>query len=204
MVRKAVSYIERGLISGVLILGVCLGFPARAAFAVPIRALQLRMDVMPAYSTCTSPDSLTNSGFDACVSSLSLADNVCKMTNRGKGRIKLRATHTDVRVTGEIRGIEDICESQTLALILSLRITTDDCGAPPPSSCTLVDLVDLPIGECQVVNGTCKIVTSLNTSVPSLILEARKTHIELLGCGYVRTTGTALPARTFSCGLLVP
>jgi len=159
---------------------------------------------MPAYNACTTPDSQTNSGFDACVSSLSLADNVCKMTNRGKGRIKLRATHTDVNVIGEIRGIEDICESQTLALMLSLRVTTDDCGAPPPSSCTLVDLVDYKVGECQVVNGTCKIVTTIDTRIPNLILEARKTHIELLGCGYVRTTGTALPTRTFSCGLLVP
>jgi hypothetical protein len=126
------------------------------------------------------------------------------MTSRGRGRVKLRATHTDVRVVGEIRGIEETCSNQSLDLTLSLRITTDDCGGPPASRCTLVDLVDYPIGSCQVYNGTCKIATTINTAINNLIMEGKKTHLEVLGCGYVRTTGSDLPARTFGCGLVVP
>jgi hypothetical protein len=111
-----------------------------------------------------------------------------------------------VSLYGSVKGIEPACTGQMLTLLVSMRITTDDCppGVSPSQACTLVDIVDQPLGSCQVVNGNCKILGTLNEAAAGLVGLDRRTDIELMGCGFKRTSGAGLPGRTFSCGIRVP
>lgn len=179
---------------------------ATGAHAVAIVQKILKVDVVSAYNSCTPPgDSSTNSGFVSCLNP-TLTDPICKFGPRGKGKVRLVAQHDNVNVYGVVSGVEAGCEAQTVQLMVSARITTDDCppGASPPNSCTLVDFVDLALGSCQIKNGTCSVITTLNSAVPALVGMEKRTGIELNGCGWKRTTGSALPTRTFSCGIRVP
>ena len=166
-----------------------------------------KVDVVTAWQGCTPPgNSSTNSGFVACLSP-QLGDPLCKFTDpRGKGKVRLIAGRDNVSVYGILRGIEPACTGQTMQLLFSARITTDDCppGAQPASACTLVDLVDVPLGTCFVENGKCEVKGSLTGAVPGLVGLDRRSDLELMGCGFKRISGTSLPARSFSCGIRVP
>jgi hypothetical protein len=182
-----------------------IGVAGRAAFAVVVTAKIMKVDVTTAYAPCTASNTSSNSGFNACLSP-QLADPLCKFTVRGKGKVRLIALHDNVNVFGIVSGIEPGCEGQTLNLISSFRVSIDDCppATSPSQSCTLVDFVDYPLGTCTVQNGICQVLTTLNTAAPGLVGLEKHAGIELMGCGFKRTSGTSLPARTFDCGIKVP
>ncbi len=161
--------------------------------------------VMTAYDRCTASDTQSTSGFDACFAAAP-ADPVCRFATHGRGKVSLAVTSEDVRVLGVVYGVDAACEGQRLDLRLSLRVTTNDCppGASPGDTCTLVDLVDASMGECQISAGICRLNTTLNSRIPGLIQENSRTHLRVEGCSFVRTTGTALPTSTFDCGIMVP
>jgi hypothetical protein len=203
------TLVQRTLAVRVLSAVAGIMLPASLADAVPINQKIFKVDVTSAWEQCVNPGlgeaTSTNSGFLACLSP-NLVDPLCKFSPRGKGKVRLVAGRDNVRVFGVLSGVEAGCEAQTLNLIMSARITTDDCppGVSPPQPCTLVELVDFPLGSCTIQNGVCSIVTTVNSAAPSLVGLSKRTHFELNGCGFRRTTGVNPPARTFSCGIKVP
>jgi hypothetical protein len=161
--------------------------------------------VTTAYDECTPPDTNSTSGFGACTA-LAPADPLCRFGVRGRGKVGMSVRPDDIRVNGSLRGIDPACEGQRLQLQMTLRATSNDCppGAVPGNTCTMTEMVDVPIVECQVSGGSCKFDANINTAIPDLIRENNRTHLHLLGCAFVRTTGAALPNSTFRCGLMVP
>jgi hypothetical protein len=195
----------RNLIVGLAALAG-VGLLVTGAHAQGLVQKTFKSDVVTAWQGCTPPGtSSSNSGFVACLNP-QLADPLCKFSSRGKGRVRLIARTDNVSLYGSVKGIEPACTGQMLTLLVSMRITTDDCppGVSPSQACTLVDIVDQPLGTCQVVNGNCKILGTLNEAAAGLVGLDKRTDIELMGCGFKRTSGAGLPARTFSCGIRVP
>jgi hypothetical protein len=174
------------------------------AFGAPIRAWRAGFHVMKAYDECTAPDTTGDStGLPACSTPTPPpSDSVCKLDVVGKGRVFLVAQSDDVRVKAWILGINAACNGEMLDLRMSLRVTANDCAG---LRCTLADLTDTVLGSCEVTDGKCKIVTTLNTALPGLVRPNKETHIDVLGCDLKRTTGPSLPPnRTFACGLAIP
>jgi len=205
-VEREKSRLHGKLALGGLAVVVGVAMAGRAAFAVPITAKVLKVDVTSAYNPCTASDTMSNSGYSACLNP-TLADPLCKFTVRGKGKVRLVATHDNVNVFGIVTDIEPGCSGQVLDLIASFRVTTDDCppNTSPAQSCTLADFVDFPLGNCTVSQaGNCEVLTTINVPAPALVGLEKHAGIELFGCGFKRTSGTDLPSRTFSCGIKVP
>ena len=103
---------------------------------------------------------------------------------------------------GTAKELNAACEGQQLCVSLSYRATTDDC---PEGSCTVVDIVNLKLGDpacCVVANGTCKIKATLLASDLENFVNGRATGIELHGCGLApRFPLGADPAVT--CGIVL-
>jgi hypothetical protein len=192
--------------------GIALGVVATLAGASVLggvasamtTAKSVKGDLLQTYAPCSAPTTMSNSGYNACLAP-TVNDQVCKFGPRGKGTVKLVALQGDVKVLGVARSIDVGCEGQTLRLVMSAQITSDDCppGAIPAQTCTLVDLVDYNLGTCTVSNGACIVLSNLNNQA-SLAMPNKRTHIVVKDCGFIRTTGSGSPVRTFSCGLKVP
>jgi hypothetical protein len=200
------SRVRRSLIAGGLAVMAGVGLSGRVVQASPITAKVIKIDVTNAFNPCTASDTTTGSGgFNACLNP-TLADSLCTFKATGKGKVKLIAEHGDVFVYGALTDLTPACEGQMLEMDLSARLTTDDCppAASPAQACTLVDFTDHALGTCQVSNGRCRLVTSLNATISQLIEQDHRTHIEFNGCSFKRITGGSLPTRTFSCGIAVP
>ena len=195
---------QRGgqMVAAAFILITGLVIPAGEAGAL-IRARRVLMHVLPAFEQCTAPNDTTeSSGIMACVNPPA-ADLNCQFDTRGRGKVKMSARPDDVRILGALQGIDPACNGMTLELRITARVTTNDCSGG--LQCTLEDLVDYPVGTCQVNAGRCQLDAMLNSVVPGgLFGENDDTHIEILGCGFTRIDGPNLPVRTFSCGLAMP
>jgi hypothetical protein len=189
------------------------GFALAAALVLPVgeaaadfstTAKIFKAEIVQSYAPCTAPTTQTDTGFSACLAP-TVTDTGCRFTSIGRGKFKLVASPGDVRVFATAKGIDVSCEGLTLSLVISARMTTNDCppGAVPGQTCTMVDLADYALGTCTVQRGRCDLNTTFNSGA-TVFSANNRTSIEVLGCGFVRTTGLGAPVRTFSCGVKVP
>lgn len=181
------------------VLGLSLTYEALAG--APIRARRMLMHVTTAYDACTVTDTTSDStGGAACLAPVQ-SDAFCKFDTRGRGKLKLTSRPDNVRWLTSLKGIDGACEGETLEILVSLRITSDDCGG---QACTLPDLIDTVVGQCVIQNNTCISSGTLNAAISNIIVENKETFIKILGCGLRRSTGPNLPTATFACGLMIP
>ena len=196
---------------GVAVLGVTLlAVPGSAIRSDPGKAKKFQGSLVSAYVECTAPNTTTvGVGLAACQPA-DLVDDVCSIQADGGGKLQAKADTKvgDLKVKAKLKGIAN-CEGETLCVVASVRVTTNNCTAGP--DCTVVDLNDFPLvggpipACCTVDKGKCNIKTTLNSAlpVPALAL-GQNTSFEVDGCGLTRTTGTSSPARLARCGVLVP
>jgi hypothetical protein len=166
----------------------------------------LKTELVQAYAPCDpgSADTMTGTGFSACLAP-TVNDMGCRFTAKGRGKVKLLVVPGDVLAFGVAKNIDVNCEGLQLALVVSMRITADNCppGAIPGQRCTTVDLQDYVLGTCNVQKGRCDIKTSFNRN-QTIVANNNRTLVETFGCSFRRMNGLGAPVRTFTCGINVP
>jgi hypothetical protein len=114
-----------------------------------------------------------------------------------------RGTTQDIKFTAALSGLTAACENDELCVVISYRLTSDDC---PEGSCTSPDLQNVALENgpscCTVSGGKCKISTTLLNAAPGLFVKGKNSGIELLGCG-LKTLFPLNGPPMMSCGLLL-
>ncbi len=148
-------------------------------------------------TTLPGPQSL--SGCDPVVP----ADDVCKFTAKGFGKVKLK-TKDDMKILVKLKGLEPACDGETLCLTADMVWTQDGCSSG--GSCTSESREDLPLGAscCIATFGQCKIKTTLTTALlPEAVVPGNRTEYTL-GEVSINRVGDFTPAPAFRAGVLVP
>jgi len=187
---------RRGLLCGLVLLGVAV--PALASHNEPKAARTLKATLVKSYAPCTAPNTATSTALPAC-GPVVPTDPTCDFGPKGSGTATatvLTGSVHDVQLQVSLKGLAANCEGQTLAGVVTVRVTVDDCAG---DSCTLPDFPDFVVGTCTVTNGACKFKGTVNSQAPGLLLTGRTTGIEILGCAVKNAA-----ARTFTCGVFVP
>ncbi|MGH7893729.1 MAG: hypothetical protein ACREQL_03625 [Candidatus Binatia bacterium] len=186
--------------------------PARATHDEPGRGKAIKGSLVTAYEKCTAPNSLTEGGFavPACAPPVR-SDPVCGFGALdgmvGAGKAKGVVHDGDVELTAVLSGLGLGCDGWRLCGVVSVRVTTDRCGATP---CTTIDLTltnESATGCCTVSQGNCRLRTTVNTEVFGAIRMGERAGIQLLGCGLRRIDGPTAPPPdklSFVCGMLAP
>ncbi len=183
---------------------------ALAAHNEPKAASGASNRLVTAYEPCLAPNDSTAGGlliFPACNPPVR-SDALCSFGPRGAGSLQTGlAKGPDLKIVAKLTGLTAGCEGHTMALVSSVRITTDNCVLPGP--CTATDLPPLPFGTCVVSGGKCSIRTTVNKAFGApIIVGGDRVGIEFLQCGMQRQTGPPLvtpgTSLSFSCGLLIP
>jgi hypothetical protein len=200
--REVIKSIVGAVIGVAVFAGV-----AGADHIEPKSAKKTRFDLVNSYFRCDTPNTATlSNGTGACTPAVLWDAFGCALSPEGSGKLTVQKIGSatdgtqDLKLTAVVKGLTANCEGQSLEIVLSYRLTTDDC---PEGSCTTFDVEDAFAGTwCTVTNGHCKINTTLRTSNPSLIaLSNENAGIEIHGCG-LRRLGTLGPAG-ITCGLLL-
>lgn len=196
---------------------VAVSTAAHADFLEPVRAKRIATSFVTAYAPCTSPnDSTTGSIQLPACHPATRSDAGCGFGTRGSGQgraqvVGQREGLQDIRISGQLGGLDPSCEGETLCLTASLIVTTGGCQSGDPAGCTMQTLTDFPIGVpptsgCAVVkNGTARLSAGVNSAFGAPVLNSR-TGIEILGVAVKRVSSVNSPApagNTFRSGLLL-
>jgi len=135
----------------------------------------------PGWTGCTAAQSDPACGFDPSV------------TDSG-GSFTVNISGGTIHLTASAEAIDPMCNNETLSLVVSVRVTTDDCTTPP---CTIVEGItqDFPTGlTCTVEGGDCRI----SGTIPAGIFTAgAMTGFQFEGCSLKHNGMHAI-----DCGLL--
>jgi len=154
----------------------------------PTKGKNFKVNLMTAYEPCTSPNAMTDDGFDACMPPVRSNPN-CGFDG-GQGKVQLKALtvgNTDFRI--KLQGLDTFCEGQTLNFFITFRKTGIHCGI---GECTMVTVVGHPLGSCAVQNSQCK--TNGQLFLPGGADQGQVEIIEV----YAEQNGD----RTFNTGLI--
>jgi hypothetical protein len=185
---------------------------ALATHDEPGRGRALKGALVTAYLPCTSPNTTTEGGLPqpACSPPVR-SDPICgfgaAFGQVGSGKAKGIVRDGDIALSVAAAGLGNGCEGRRLCGVVRVRVTTHRC-AGGMSPCTTADIELTNVSDtacCQVMNGRCKLNTSINTEVFDALRQGQRAGVELLGCGLRRRDGADPPAGlTFTCGLLAP
>ena len=147
------------VISALAIVAV-LTFAAATASAVnqPKKGNSWKTNIMVAYAECTAPDTVTDSGEDAC-SVLTRMDPACgygQLRGLGKLQVKaLNAGNSRYRIT--INKLEPNCEGDQLNFSIVTRRSGGHCQTVlgSPGDCTVVDITQ-QFASCIVIKSKCR------------------------------------------------
>ena len=185
-----------------MLAGVIVTNASFAQHDEPRKAKKYSVELVTAYEKCVSPnDSTPALGIPAC-SPVVRSDSLCGMDPLA-GRGKFGATilsSGDIDLRGKIRGLSEGCEGETLAALVTVRLTMDNCTSG--GACTTGDF-PMPIGTCKVSNGKCSIHNTVNDILPGALTSGNNQGFEVLGCNFTRSTGPGSPVPTFGCGVLL-
>jgi hypothetical protein len=173
----------RGLVALALVVPATI---ALATHPEPKKANKAQFELVNGYRECTAPNTTMDSNsFPACAPVS--PGGFCQFGPSGSGKLTIQKIGSassgtqDLKLTVTATGLGPSCENDSLEIVLSYRLTSDDCAG---DSCTAPDYLDLELGSCTVTGGKCKINTTLNTAVPGLIpSNGKNAGIEILGCG---------------------
>lgn len=179
---------------------------ARAGHVEPAKANKATFGLVNAYFPCDVPNTATSgNALSACAPAV--PNNACQLTASGSGKLTMSKigsvteSNQDLKISVVAKGLNAACEGDQLEIILSYRLTTDDC---PEGSCTGVDVHDIQLfAPCVVTGGKCKISTTLNTAAPGLITTMGKNAgLVILGCG-LKPVFPLVSQPTLECGVLL-
>ena len=154
----------------------------------PTKGKNFKVNLMTAYQPCTTPNTMTDDGKQACSPLVRLNPN-CGFDG-GLGKVQLKAQtvgNTAFRI--KLTGLDQFCENAVLNFFISFRKTGIHCGI---DECTMVDQIGATLGSCNVSHGLCSTAGQL-----FLAGGADKGQVEILEV-YVEENGI----RTFNSGLI--
>ncbi len=172
---------------------------ASATHNEPISAKKLSLSLVTSYSACSGGPNTTTVllPLPACDPPVR-NDSVCGFGAKGSVKAGVSGSGATETIKFSVKAADITgCEGQTLALVASVRLTTDDCMSG--GSCTVLEgtLQDFPVGlSCVVTDGKCSIKGALPTGI---LAPGKNTGLQLQGCALKRGS-----AHTFDCGLLFP
>lgn len=159
----------------------------------------------PGSGTCNSGNTATSNLFPACTPAVR-SDPTCGFTSIGKGKFLMRESRNgpdrlpgtsddgDVTVEATLTRLDAGCVGATLTMTATMRVTLDDCGG---EACNITNMNDFFLTSCIVdAAGSCRIKTTINSTLPGTCLPNKRAGIELLGVGMVNGA-----ARTFVGGI---
>lgn len=203
MCATSLRQVISGTVAGAVACAIVVGNVALATHIEPERAnKKYIVELVTTYAPCEHPNDYTASIPIPACSPVVRNDPLCSFepdVGRGKFVGKVRYTG-DITIKGVINGLSAGCEGLAFAAVVGVRITTEDCVQG--ESCTTGDF-EMPIGNCIVAGGQCRVRSSVNTLLPGTLRPGDNEGFELLGCGLVRNTGPGAPVQTLSCGLVI-
>jgi hypothetical protein len=188
-----------------MMLITLLGGTGFATHEQPAKGKKAMFALVNSYLPCGAPNTSTNfSGIPACTPPV--LSGICHLSPTGSGKVtfqtigNLTASTEELKIVVVANGLTAACEGDTLTMLLSFHVTSDDC---PAGSCTTTDVNNFELADafCTVQNGRCRISTTLNTAYPGLLPIGRNTGITLLGCGLKRALDVNIPL--MECGVLL-
>jgi hypothetical protein len=164
---------------------------AASAHVFPKKAKLIKSALIQTYPECTTPDTTTSSGRQACEGPAEV-DPVCIFGDNGSGLLLGVIKDTGIKVKALVKGLDAACDGTVLTAAFRIRTTTDDC---PTDHCTAVDEELVTTVTCTVAGGECLIKDTIPTNFPA----GAGSAMQVLSCGV--KNGSLL---TLSCGIMVP
>jgi hypothetical protein len=196
-------------LAAVFVLTLAAVTSALASHSEPAKANKASFTLVNGFSECdpSFPNTaMQSNGTAACTPPVHNGVSLCSFGSNGSGKLTFTKIGSasdgtqDLKISASATGLDSNCLS--LHVLLEYRLTSDDC---PEGSCTGVDQTADLIGvECMVMNGKCKIKTTLNTAAPGTIPNGKNAGIDILGCG-LREAFPAAPVfgAELRCGVLL-
>jgi hypothetical protein len=202
MCAMSLRQVTSRTVAAVLACAVVAGNVALANHIEPERAKKYIVELVTTYEPCETPNDYTASLPIPACSPVVRSDSLCGFqpdVGRGKfvGKVRYKG---DISIKGVVRELDEGCEGESFSAVVAVRITTEDCVAG--DSCTTGDF-EMPIGNCIVTDGLCRVRSSVNTLLPGVLRPGDNEGFEMLGCGLIRTSGAGAPVQTLSCGLVI-
>jgi hypothetical protein len=172
-----------GLLASLAIATTCFGH------SFPAKAPSMKASLVQGYPPCTEPNTATGGGRPACLATDEL-DPGCLFGSKGTGTLVATINKTSVKLSLKLKGLDALCDNQTLTPTLTVRTTTDDC---PNEHCTVADY-DVTGASCVVKNGKCSISSSVPTGYPA----GAGSEMTVVRYGVQSADQTA-----FTCGIMV-
>jgi hypothetical protein len=144
----------RRVLSTIGVVSVVLGLSTSGAFAQinqPFKGKTFRGNLMTTYQACTAPNTTSDDAQGACTPPVRVTAT-CGFGG-GQGKVQMKhVTVGKVSFRAKLTGLDAGCEGANLTVVATLRRSGQFCAG---GFCTLVDLVDTPIGACVVSKGSC-------------------------------------------------
>jgi len=133
----------------------------------PVKASDLKGQLVNAYDDCLTPSTSTNPPVPLPACTATLSDTQCSFTNKGKGAFATKVKKGDIEVKAKLSGLNGACAGQTLTFTSDAVVTTSDCVAA--GDCTTTPIVGFPVGTCLVAASGTVSKCSAKTTVEGFL-----------------------------------